>query len=369
MLKIQYDEREVTETKAEILVIPSGSPYKLRLEEVPSQDGGVEIRRISPTVKMGAGGSGSCESGGIYTGLATKNYKIEIDFAGEIGVATFKWSNDGGATWQDEEILIANTDPIGLELGLTAAFAGGDGTDFVVGDYWLFSAEFWTEVDYIPTQTKEYQVNYVNGDVLFHSADADKEIQVSYEGRGSLVDAEDINRIIDVLSSGEIALRGVDTDGLSLNKAVYVVDDDSFGLASAEDDTKPSIGFVTVSDDEIEEIQVFGPLDGFTGLTKGTRYYLSTVDGEVTDTPPSGAGNIVQLVGIGMSTTKLLYCPLVSFHFMLTCLMGNIILILQMKLMKILRITLRKRRKSMGLALLMWSPLKVRQVRSLITQI
>ena len=299
MLKRQTDERAITETKAEILVIPSGS-CKLRLEEVPSQDSGVEIRRIGPTVKTGAG-FGSFQSGGTYTGLSTKNYKIEIDTAGEIGVATFKWSNDGGLTWQRTLVPIPDTDPIGLESGVTITPSAGAETDFELGDYWLFSAEYWTEVIYVPTQSKEYQVDYTNGDVLFHVADAEKEIHLGYEGRGSVVDAEDINQLIDVLDRGEVVMRNVDTSGLTVNKAVAVLAADVYQYANATGGTKPAIGFVKVSDDEFGEVITHGPLSGFTGLTFGGLYYLDIEDGEITLVKRQSG----QVVGRALSDTEL----------------------------------------------------------------
>lgn len=77
------------------------------------------------------------------------------------------------------------------------------GGTFGLNDYYSFSAEYWSVVSYIPTQSKQYQVDYSDGDILFHSADASKSISISYEGRGSLVKADDINQIVDLLNSGD----------------------------------------------------------------------------------------------------------------------------------------------------------------------
>lgn len=53
-----------------------------------------------------------------------------------------------------------------------------------------------------------------------------------------------------------------------------------------------------------------GTLTGLSGLTIGTRYYLSASSpGAVTATPPSTAGNIVQLVGIAISATEIDFYP------------------------------------------------------------
>jgi len=303
-LKTQIDERTVTVSKLESLVIPLSFPYKFRLDEVPDRDHGVEIRRISPTTKNGTG-SGNFISGGTYAGLSNRNYKVQIDTAGEIGTATFKWSNDGGSTWQGTLISIPDTDPIELELGVTIQPVGGDGQDFDLGDYFTFTAEFWTEVDYVPTQTKEYQVSYVNGDVNFHSSDAGKTVQVAYEGRGSLVDAEDVNQLIAIASEGEVALRNRDTSTFSVRNCIGLDSNGSYIKANATDNTKPAFGFVKIVDSGAGEIVIFGPLDGFASLTPNAIYYLDTVDGGITSTPPSGNGNIKQKVGRAMTATRL----------------------------------------------------------------
>jgi hypothetical protein len=51
-----------------------------------------------------------------------------------------------------------------------------------------------------------------------------------------------------------------------------------------------------------------GNVTGMSGLTLGTTYFLSTV-GAVTTTPPSTAGNIVQIVGKALSATSLAFAP------------------------------------------------------------
>lgn len=46
-----------------------------------------------------------------------------------------------------------------------------------------------------------------------------------------------------------------------------------------------------------------------SGLTLGARYYLSTSAGQVTATPPSASGNVVQYVGRAISATELSFEP------------------------------------------------------------
>ncbi len=300
-LKTQTDERDVTVSKAETLAIPAASPYVVRLEEVPDSGHGVEIRRVGPASKTGTG-SGSCTSGGIYSGATTKMITVTIDGAGDVGAATFKWHD--GTSWRGTLLPISDTDPIELEMGFTVAFGEGAGTDFELGDSWTFDVEFWTEVTVVPTATMEYQVNYVDGDVLFHSADASKSVQASYEGRGSLVDAEDVNQIIDILNAGEIAIRNVDTSVFAALDCIGV-DTTGYIEANATDGTKPALGFVKTVDDTEGEIVTFGPLAGFVGLTPGAVYYLAATDGGITATAPATPGNAQQKVGRAMSATTL----------------------------------------------------------------
>jgi hypothetical protein len=46
-----------------------------------------------------------------------------------------------------------------------------------------------------------------------------------------------------------------------------------------------------------------------SSLTPGAAYYLATTAGGVTDTPPSGSGNVLQRVGRALSATELTFEP------------------------------------------------------------
>lgn len=82
--------------------------------------------------------------------------------------------------------------------------------------------------------------------------------------------------------------------------------------ADADDDTRPVHGFVPVAILNTASGVVILPgrkLSGLSGLTAGAVHYLSTTGGAITDTPPSGAGNLVQEVGVAISATELLFNP------------------------------------------------------------
>lgn len=81
-------------------------------------------------------------------------------------------------------------------------------------------------------------------------------------------------------------------------------------LANATNNTKPCHGFCTTVagiavDGYGEVILNFGLLVGVSGLTQGTRYFLSTTDGLITSVAPVAAGNIEQPLGLAMDTTAL----------------------------------------------------------------
>lgn len=50
-------------------------------------------------------------------------------------------------------------------------------------------------------------------------------------------------------------------------------------------------------------------LSGLTGLTPGARQFLSTTAGTRTETAPSTAGQVAQIIGVALSTTEILFRP------------------------------------------------------------
>lgn len=73
-------------------------------------------------------------TGGTYTGTTTKYYYIEIDLTSTTP-NKFKWSNDGGNTFEAEYVNIT-TSAITLESGITITF--NKTTGFSLGDYFTF---------------------------------------------------------------------------------------------------------------------------------------------------------------------------------------------------------------------------------------
>lgn len=91
---------------------------------------------VTAALKEGSG-SAVLNPSGNYSGATDKEYIIEIDsIAGgaEVGQATFRWSNGGGA-WNATGVTTSATNIL-LELGIYINWASGSGADFVVGDKW-----------------------------------------------------------------------------------------------------------------------------------------------------------------------------------------------------------------------------------------
>jgi co-chaperonin GroES (HSP10) len=58
----------------------------------------------------------------------------------------------------------------------------------------------YTEVPHLPTVSGQFYVDYVLGYVTFHTSDANKPVNPIYFGKGSAVDAEDINKVYELLT-------------------------------------------------------------------------------------------------------------------------------------------------------------------------
>lgn len=88
--------------------------------------------------------------------------------------------------------------------------------------------------------------------------------------------------------------------------AVYISAADTVSKADAATNYQV-IGFCDTSALSTASVPVVseGVLTGFTGLTAGSRYYLSATAGLVTSTVPVGAGNNVVQIGYAKSTTAM----------------------------------------------------------------
>jgi hypothetical protein len=76
-------------------------------------------------------------SGGNYTEDSVKSYRVEIDLV-STEEDTFKWSDDGGATWDASGVSITALSQ-DLNSGVTVIFGAING--HTLGDYWDFDAD------------------------------------------------------------------------------------------------------------------------------------------------------------------------------------------------------------------------------------
>lgn len=94
---------------------------------------------VTGAIPLVANGSGSVIFSGAYTGESISTYVIEIDLAGDVATATFKWKKSGSVGWEASGLPTALTDTL-LDSGVSVKFAIGTGTDFSLGDRWATTA-------------------------------------------------------------------------------------------------------------------------------------------------------------------------------------------------------------------------------------
>lgn len=105
------------------------------------------------------------------------------------------------------------------------------------------------------------------------------------------------------------------SEALAENDVVNIFDDTGTTKcrkANATDATKPGHGYVKAAVELGANATVYtdGYLPG-TGLTVGSKYFLSaTTPGAVTTTPPAATGNITQVIGVAVSATEIKFEPL-----------------------------------------------------------
>lgn len=92
-------------------------------------------------------------------------------------------------------------------------------------------------------------------------------------------------------------------DGVELNARVRKAD--------ATTEGKEATGFVLDSALDGNPITVYfeGTNTALSGLDDGNMHFLSTTAGQVSSTPPSASGNIVQRIGRSISDTSLAFEP------------------------------------------------------------
>lgn len=86
--------------------------------------------------------------------------------------------------------------------------------------------------------------------------------------------------------------------------------------ANATNNTKPCHGFAPspILAGSNGEVDLFNGLCGsIVGLTPGTRYFLDTANGLITNVAPVAAGNIEQAIGLALSANRLYFITNLQF--------------------------------------------------------
>ncbi|KAB2967989.1 MAG: cytochrome c3 family protein [Thermoanaerobaculia bacterium] len=95
--------------------------------------------RISPARRVTAlGSTGTVTSGGVFSGADGLWYLVEIQTAGPLGSARFRWSKDNGISWMAQNVLTAASNA--LDNGVTIAFSAAG--SFALGERWEISASW-----------------------------------------------------------------------------------------------------------------------------------------------------------------------------------------------------------------------------------
>lgn len=98
------------------------------------------------------------------------------------------------------------------------------------------------------------------------------------------------------------------TENLAAGAIVNIYNSSGEKVRNADADSagKQAHGYVLEAYTSGDPATVYfeGTIDGFTSLTPGAYQYLSATAGELTATPPTGAGVLSQIVGVAISDTE-----------------------------------------------------------------
>lgn len=129
-----------------------------------------------------------------------------------------------------------------------------------------------------------------------------------------------VNYVLSVVSGGTVTfdkqIIGNQTAGenLTVNDIIYFKESDQrwykadADLTTTFDQLQIGIAQSTVLTGATVQIAISGPVSGFTGLTAGSKYYLSNTAGAITTT----AGTYSVFIGWALSTTSLLFNPVLK---------------------------------------------------------
>lgn len=114
---------------------------------------------------------------------------------------------------------------------------------------------------------------------------------------------------LSTVSAAESVENSFDADvAIALRDVVYVSTEDKVSPASAAAEASSrAIGFATnaATAGQAVSVKSDGIMTGFSGLTSGARYYLSTTAGQISQSVPTGSGNVIVQCGYSKNPTSL----------------------------------------------------------------
>lgn len=114
---------------------------------------------------------------------------------------------------------------------------------------------------------------------------------------------------LSTVSSAESIENSFDADvAVGVRDVVYISTEDKVSPASAAAEASArAIGFATnaATAGQAVSVKSDGLVTGFSGLTAGSRYYLSTTAGQIAKTVPTGTGNVIVQCGYAKNPTSL----------------------------------------------------------------
>lgn len=127
-----------------------------------------------------------------------------------------------------------------------------------------------------------------------------------------------LNRRIQSAQTNGLGFTAENKSGLTLTKGMAIANHSSgTGIvkANATDTTLQCVGLAletmlsavsgNVQTEGLIELSDWSTVIGAVALSAKTKYFLSTTSGMLTSTPPTGAGQIVQVVGVAVNPTTL----------------------------------------------------------------
>lgn len=96
--------------------------------------------------------------------------------------------------------------------------------------------------------------------------------------------------------------------GVAIRDVVYISAADTVDKADASDiSTAPAVGVVISKPTATTcRVKSFGVIPGFSGLTPKATIFLSTTAGGITESPPTGDDEVIQILGIVKDTDEIL---------------------------------------------------------------